>query len=79
MSDEEKVVQAVFKFVDGETIDEGEARLIASHWHGGQSSALYAFASSGTILESLEGEITGELPWEKMEVQALLDYVQAQS
>ncbi len=25
------------------------ARVLASHWHGGQSSALYAFASSGHL------------------------------
>ncbi len=25
------------------------ARILASHWHGGQSSALYAFASSGYL------------------------------
>jgi len=28
-------------------LTESEARLIASEWHGGQASALYAFASSG--------------------------------
>jgi hypothetical protein len=33
------------------------ARRIASEWHGGQSSALYAFASTGTILNTLKGEI----------------------
>ena len=56
-------------------IDESEARLIASQWHGGQFSALYAFSSSGTILDALEGEITGELPAEKIELEALLDYL----
>ncbi len=25
------------------------ARILASHWHGGQASALYAFASSGHL------------------------------
>ena len=31
---------------DGLPLGEGEARVVAGWWHGGQSSALYAFASS---------------------------------
>jgi hypothetical protein len=38
-------------------IDEAEARHIASEWHGGQASPLYAFSSSGAILPGLQGEI----------------------
>lgn len=79
MNDTERVVQAVFTFVDGETISEGEARLIASQWHGGQACPLYAFASSGTILPDLADEITSQLPWEKLEVQALHAYVKENS
>jgi hypothetical protein len=30
-------------------IDEATARLIASQWHNGQSSLLYAFASTGRL------------------------------
>lgn len=36
-------------------------RETASNWHGGQSSALYAFASTGTIIEGLEAEIRDDL------------------
>ena len=32
-------------------ITDTEARRIASEWHGGQGSALYAFASTGAIRE----------------------------
>ena len=38
-------------------ISEAEAREIAGEWHGGQWSPLYAFCSSGTMVEGLEGEI----------------------
>lgn len=34
-----------------------EAREIASHWHSGQWSDLYAFASTGTIQSGLEREV----------------------
>lgn len=77
--DADRVAEAVFRFVDGETISEGEARLIASQWHGGQNSPLYAFASSGTILPDLADEITSQLPWEKLEVQALHAYIEENS
>ena len=32
-------------------------RQIAAQWHGGQASALYAFASTGTVLPGIEAEI----------------------
>lgn len=38
-------------------IERPEARRIASEWHGGQSSKLYAFASTGAILEGITNEI----------------------
>jgi hypothetical protein len=38
-------------------IELGEARHIASEWHSGQWSALYAFSSSGTIQSGLESEV----------------------
>jgi hypothetical protein len=41
----------------GTMLTEFEAREIASYWHGGQFSPLYAFSSSGTILPGLLGEI----------------------
>lgn len=36
---------------------EESAREVASHWHGGMSSALYAFSSTGTIRDDLLSEI----------------------
>jgi hypothetical protein len=43
------------------TVDEISARHIASLWHGGQFSPLYAFASSGSITDGLESEIEADL------------------
>lgn len=39
------------------TADAEEYREIAADWHGGQASALYAYASSGTIVPGLSMEI----------------------
>jgi len=41
--------------------DDGTVRRVASEWHGGQWSALYALASSGAILEGAAGELRREL------------------
>ena len=38
-------------------MDETRAREIASWWHGGQSSALYAFCSTGHRSDFLAGEV----------------------
>ena len=43
-------------------ITDGQARRIASDWHGGMSSALYSLASSGAIdRERVRDEISREL------------------
>jgi DNA-binding PadR family transcriptional regulator len=43
-------------------ISDGQARRIASEWHGGMSSALYALTSCGAIdLDRARDEITREL------------------
>jgi hypothetical protein len=42
---------------DSKTADLSELRAIASAWHGGMSSPLYAFASSGAIVDGIEREI----------------------
>lgn len=34
-------------------------RELAASWHGGQWSSLYALASSGAIVDGVEGEIEG--------------------
>lgn len=43
-------------------INDGQARRIASEWHGGMSSALYSLGSSGAIdLDRVRDEISREL------------------
>lgn len=43
-------------------INDGQARRIASEWHGGMSSALYSLGSSGAIdLDRVQHEISREL------------------
>lgn len=39
-------------------ITDGQARRIASEWHGGQGSALYSLVSCGAIQDGLLAEIT---------------------
>lgn len=62
-------------------ISDGQARRIASEWHGGMSSALYSLASSGAIdLDRVRDEISREL-WQldvgevRRELLALDKYV----
>lgn len=67
-------------------------RQVAADWHGGQSSPLYAFSSTGTIVEGLEAEIRGclkelvagqyrsdDINAETPRLSALLDYVVSQT
>lgn len=61
------------------TLHEYEARTIASEWHGGQGSALYAFTSSGHvdpdwIRRELRGCITDD-PQEYARLTALAAYL----
>lgn len=37
------------------------ARKIATDWHGGQQSALYALSSTGAIAEGAEAELNREI------------------
>ena len=46
----------------GKTISLAKAKEIASHWHGGQWSALYQFASSGKVLNENFHRYLNELP-----------------
>lgn len=58
-----------------------DLRRVAGDWHGGQGSALYAFASSGTVVPGITGEIRRCLrdqsgnPDARRELEALLHYV----
>jgi hypothetical protein len=49
MSDFDKIDAHLSALADGDVISDACARMIASQWHGGQFSALYALASSGAI------------------------------
>jgi hypothetical protein len=43
-------------------IGDGQARRIASEWHGGMSSALYSLGSSGAVaVDRVRNEISREL------------------
>lgn len=57
------VVRRAFQvLVPGPSLDDArQARMTAIAWHGGQSSALYAFASTGSILSDLDDEIADAL------------------
>jgi hypothetical protein len=58
-------------------ITSGIARRIASEWHSGQGSALYSFASTGSITEDLHREIEREIPNDPSpELIALATYVE---
>jgi hypothetical protein len=42
-------------------IDHGQARRIASEWHGGGGTALYAFVSTGTVSADMRAEVRADL------------------
>jgi hypothetical protein len=59
-----------------------EARQIASYWHGGQSSPLYALTSSGALVKGVHEELTDcaantDDPDWWIELDMLLTYVRA--
>jgi hypothetical protein len=60
------------------------ARIIAGRWHSGQTSPLYAFASSGAIEDGLVEDIHGELmnpelePANRRELEHQLGFVTVQ-
>ena len=47
----------------GKYVHHYSLRVLAGDWHGGQSSALYAFCSSGTAVGGLAAEIAGCIAW----------------
>ncbi len=50
---------------------DGEARVIASHWHGGQKSALYSFMSTGNTagLDGTTDELMAEIESEVIRLE----------
>ena len=61
MTDEQIFDRVVKNRLAGYPCTSGEARVIAAGWHGGQTSALCALATSGAILEDAEWEIDKEI------------------
>ncbi len=59
-------------------IDNRTARYIASQFHGGQASALYALASSGAITDEVMGELVHETPAQAW-IDALIAYCASRS
>jgi hypothetical protein len=64
----------------GEDYHRGELQHVAREWHGGQFSALYAFASSGTVVDGLGSEArrcaeqcTDDIEADKLRALASLD------
>jgi len=55
-----ETVQAAIAVAEDDMSD-GIARMIVSWWHGGQSTAAYAYASSGTILPNLDWELQSDV------------------
>ena len=53
-------------------IDHSEAMHIASLWHGGQTTAMYALCSSGMVSPDLLGEIYRSQP-DTREDEGMLD------
>lgn len=57
MSDQDIIRAASKRWQARQEITDGQARVIASQWHGGQVSALCALATSGAITEDAQGEV----------------------
>lgn len=62
-------------------INDTEARMIASHWHSGAASPLYALSSTGTITNDTVAEIQSNIDQERdlfaiEELSDLRDYCQ---
>lgn len=69
----------------GAPVDEARARKIASDYHNGQWSAMYAFASSGVIkdyeqliADVVDANASGEEEGDNEELRFLYDYVTEQ-
>jgi hypothetical protein len=58
VTDKERIYYGITEALhDGRAIDDATARAIAAQLHGGQSSALYALASSGAVVDGLRAEL----------------------
>jgi hypothetical protein len=76
MSTDEKIIEAgVVAWCARRDVTDLQAKVIANAWHGGQSSALYSFTSTGAIRDDAEGEILSLQRTLDDELCALLWYV----
>lgn len=81
MSDQDIINTAIAEWQAGHPISDGQARVIAAGWHGGQASPLYSFASTGAIRPSVLSEVERERDHAAgteytEELDALLGYLQ---
>ena len=82
-SGDDLIVQAaVQQWQQGHPISDGQARVLASRWHSGQTSPLYTLTSTGAIpLADTRSELQAEIARladvpEREEVECLLAYVE---
>lgn len=76
MSDQQIYDEAIEAHQSGYPITDGQARVIAAGWHGGQASAMYRFVSTGSIHGDLVDEIRRDMGLNVPELEALLAYVE---
>jgi hypothetical protein len=57
MSDQDIIRAASRRWQSRQDITDGQARVIASQWHGGQTSALCVLATSGAITDGAMAEV----------------------
>lgn len=75
--DAARIAAGLERAADG-VIDDLTARLLASTWHSGQFSPLYALASTGAIVDGVDSEIRQRLGvGHDPQLQALLGYAAA--
>jgi len=75
MSTDEKIIaEAIHHYQIGNTITDLQARVIASAWHNGHYSDLYALTSTGTIRKDFDPGL-GDNRLENPEILALMNYV----
>lgn len=80
MSEQDIIDAAVDHFINGGTITDLQARVIASAWNGGASSPLASLATTGAITEYTMRELQTDVMHpsrtraERAELNALADY-----
>lgn len=63
MGDDEQIRREVRRAeLTDEPINDACARMIAAQWHGGQTTAMCSFATTGAIHSDLIGEVQELLP-----------------